>query len=418
MMKATWCLCLVAAVLVAAAEGRAQSHGPKKRPTHSVSAKAKGREFLGRHRNAPLHPAAVPRSGRSRVAHRAEARVRRGVEDDPVEDLGNKKSARQAASRAIEELDALKENPVEGVLESHLREMKSHLTAEGAEEEKPQTPEDEGEQKGDGEEQTENRSVPSEAQQGISRSSPQATQGDRSTLEAMPGNRFSPQPPPADHFSSETGTNSLNPMVDADRFTPNTGIDSQVGGEGNKKDPSVSVKSKYDVSERGSKRVGSAAGHKNKYSSTSKDFTTEAGNKNRFSDERNRFTPEEADRGQSDPKDNRVDSQSKLTKRSKKTASNVTHDPGQASVTPGEVTNLTPDASANVTSAWETGVTPDKEGSMTSGEVGRAAGSGGSAGMVGTEPQWLSWYNTRPWRQEILSGYGEQARPSRKPYGL
>ena len=36
----------------------------------------------------------------------------------------------------------------------------------------------------------------------------------------------------------------------------------------------------------------------------------------------------------------------------------------------------------------------------------------------GAGPAWLAWYNTHPWRQEMIGQYREEPRPSRTTFGL
>lgn len=400
MVRATWVLCLVAAAVVmvtaAAAASPASSHGPKKSPSASVSARPKGKGFTGSQRRASLRPADVPRRGRSRVPRRAEGKARAGVEGDPVRRMkGKQEAARREMSRAMAELEALDKEQ-----------------ADAAATEKPQSPAIHAGQ----EDPPENSLAPKPHI-----SSPRGTSGDRFTLDAVPTDRLSSQAPPAAQMSSETAKNRFDGKVNDDRFTPPAGTGSHVGTEVNensnlgsesnrftpgaeqerltsraRRHGSSSGKSKYAILETGSKRFSSDAEDK-------KEFSPEGGNKNQLSTSRHRFTPEEGAGSHLGPKDNSFGPQPGTADRlaphggtnNNRFNSRPTHQ------TEGTMSPALKDQNqANVTPSAESSVTPGAEGTMS------------------TEPLWLGWYNTQPWRQEILSQYGEEARPSRAAFGL
>lgn len=343
------------------------------RPSPRASTSTRGRD-LDNHRASRLHQEDVSRGSKSHVSRIAEAKARNGETDDSVGHAGSsKKGIRRAVSRAIEELDAL-DKPAEVV----------HLTPE-EEEKKPQAFAAEAGENSNVRE-TDNRFASFETQQSSSNFSPlQATPGDRFTPQAVPDNS-GPQTPPTGNSSSESGKNRRNLEANVDRFTPaaERGSEGSSGEDGGNnlgpessrfspgteqqnntgEQPVTPVKSKYAIPEVGSEASPPEARDKNGHSLKRKDFAAAGGNKHQFSN-KNRNWPKETSQAMKDPNQ-----------------------------------------------------TPSDEGNMTSGAAGSAAKNEGRATGVKTEPKWLAWYNTHPWRQEALSEYGEEPRPSRAAFGL
>lgn len=400
MVRAKWILCLVAAAAMVVTEAGtaspASSHGQKMSPSPRVPARLRGKGFVGSQRRASLLPADVPRHGRSRVPRRAEGKARAGVEGDPVRRMkGKQEATRREMSRAMAVLEGFDKKQADTAAEGTSQTPAPH----------------------EGQENQPENSIATKPHI----SSPRGAPRDRFTSDAVPKDRINSQAPPAGQLSSERAKNRPDSEVNDDRFTPPAGPGSQMGNEENdnsnfgsegdrftpgaeqerltpraERQGSSYVKSKDAIPETGSKRFSPDAEDKTK-------FSPEGGNKNQLSTLRNRFTPEEGAGSYSGPKDNRFGPQPGTTNRlaPNEEMQNNRFGPKPAHQTAGTTRPVLKDQN-------QATVTPGEAGSVTP----------GAEGTVSTEPLWLAWYNTQPWRQEILSQYGEEARPSRAAFGL
>lgn len=163
----------------------------------------------------------------------------------------------------------------------------------------------------------------------------------------------------------------------------------------------------------GDKHLSADAQDKNELILKTNDFASEGGNKKQFSAERNRLTPEESDRDDLRPKDNRLGSQPGTTNSLAPQGETKTN-----AFTSKSAQSATGKTSQAMKHHNQASVRPGEESSVTPGAESSGAEGEGRNGTVSTEPLWLAWYNTHPWRQEMLSQYGEEARPSRTEFGL
>lgn len=170
---------------------------------------------------------------------------------------------------------------------------------------------------------------------------------------------------------------------------------------------------------RSRSRYGSDRNRSRSEGSQRNRFETERYQRNRYGSERNRFRNEENQR-------NRFNTAQNRKSPSWSDRNRVTPEQGRRrSTSGGENTARLPTQTSRRSAAprYAQGGDRRRPNSRPSTDTRRfipaaRPDEGPRQGRSASGPAWLAWYNTLPWRQEMLSQYGESQRPSRLSFGL
>ncbi|MPC89258.1 hypothetical protein E2C01_084195 [Portunus trituberculatus] len=342
MVKVSWCLCLLAAVMsVTAAAGISARH----EATTETAVESEGGG------GAP-HSHSAPSTGKGKAGRESKGKTR-------AEDFTRRNEARRHSSHSRTE-EAL------GVPEGRTAEVPDRRLLGAAEGAASLSPADN---------QEEIFSVVAD------RTSSHADEAERAVSLAADG----ALPPPA----AEVADRSRLPRAERDQAPLRSHLP-------------------QPEQERGGRfrnRYGSSKNRSSSEGSQSNRFVTDRNQKNRYGSDKNRYSTAENRRHPSRSARKRVTPE-EGKRRSARGGGNTDRFPSQPN-------------KYNRGSRYTQGGDRSRRSTNTRRFIPAARpGEGSKRGRGASEPAWLAWYNTLPWRQEMLSQYGESQRPQRSSFGL